>query len=65
MEEEKKTVITTQEIEENMEEKETETMKEEGPNFAPLSAQDLAVGCLQKCFWYPGPRGDSSHSLSS
>lgn len=46
MEEEKKTVITTQEIEENMEEKETETMKEEGPSFAPLSAQDLAVGCL-------------------
>ena len=43
MEEEKKTVVSTQEIEENMEETKKEQVKEEGPEFAPLSAQDLAV----------------------
>ena len=47
MEEEKKTVVTTQEIEEKMEESKMEQVKEDGPEFAPLSAQDLAVSIFE------------------
>ena len=49
MEEEKKTIVTTQEIEEKMEETKMDEVKEEGPEFAPLSAQDLAV-CILNYF---------------
>lgn len=43
METEKKNIVSTSEIEEKVEAKMEENFEEEGPNFAPLSAQDLAV----------------------
>lgn len=44
MEEEKKNVVSTQEIEEQVVEKKSEEKGEEGPSFPALSAQDMAGG---------------------
>ena len=43
METEKSNTVSASEIEEKVVSKEEEKIEEEGPNFAPLSAQDLAV----------------------
>ena len=43
MEEEKKNVVSTQEIEDQVVEKKSEEKGEEGPSFPALSAQDMAV----------------------
>ncbi len=43
MEEEKNSIVTTQEIEEQVVEKKSEEKEEEVPDFPALSAQDMAV----------------------
>ena len=46
MENDSKTTVSAAEIEEKVVGKQEEPMDEEGPSFAPLSAQDLAVSLL-------------------
>ena len=43
METESNITVSASEIEKEFEKKEEQKMEEEGPKFAPLSAQDLAV----------------------
>ena len=43
METEPNITVSASEIERTIEKKEEQKMEEEGPNFAPLSAQELAV----------------------
>ena len=42
---EKKNTVSVKEIEENVKEEEQSSVKEEGPKFPALPAQDLVVCC--------------------